>query len=107
LFVILSEAKNLLCSTFVALWRGDREAEGGSLENCCVGNGTEGSNPSLSAIILQGSGRSEKRVHNFCRIAKIELRAEGEKARRVESQGWGEINPSLSAIILQPELRVF
>jgi hypothetical protein len=52
---------------------------------------------------LQGSGRSGKRVHNFCRTAKIELRAEGEKARRVELQGWGEINPSLSAINSQPE----
>ncbi len=31
------------------LWRDVRVVEGNSLENCRAGNGTEGSNPSLSA----------------------------------------------------------
>jgi hypothetical protein len=30
-------------------WRGARVAESGSLENCCPGNGTVGSIPTLSA----------------------------------------------------------
>ena len=32
------------------LWRGVRVVEGDSLENYCAGNGTVGSNPTLSAI---------------------------------------------------------
>ena len=31
------------------MWRGARVAESGSLENCCPGNGTVGSIPTLSA----------------------------------------------------------
>ncbi len=31
------------------VWRGDRVVEGAALEKQCAGNGTEGSNPSLSA----------------------------------------------------------
>ena len=31
------------------LWRGVRVVEGAALEKQCAGNGTEGSNPSLSA----------------------------------------------------------
>jgi hypothetical protein len=34
-------------------WRGDRVVEGSSLENCRTGNGTEGSNPSLSAKLCR------------------------------------------------------
>jgi hypothetical protein len=34
------------------LWRDDREAEGARLEIVCAVTGTEGSNPSLSAIIF-------------------------------------------------------
>ena len=33
----------------VTQWRGARVAESGSLENCCPGNGTVGSIPTLSA----------------------------------------------------------
>ncbi len=32
-------------------WRGDRVVEGNGLENRRAGNGTEGSNPSLSAML--------------------------------------------------------
>ena len=35
------------------LRRGDRVADRASLERMCTGNGTEGSNPSLSAIIRE------------------------------------------------------
>ena len=39
---------------FYVLWRDVREAEGARLEIvCAVNSGTEGSNPSLSAIIIK------------------------------------------------------
>ena len=47
----------LECRAFPFLWRGGRAAEGTRLEIACTGNGTEGSNPSLSASGLRPLAR--------------------------------------------------
>ena len=41
--------RTLLAGVSLPVWRGDRVVEGNGLENRRAGNGTEGSNPSLSA----------------------------------------------------------
>lgn len=41
--------KRVISQTIFGLRRGARVAESGSLENCCPGNGTVGSIPTLSA----------------------------------------------------------
>ena len=44
---------SLTCEFLVlsSIRRGGRVVEGGSLENCCGGNSTPGSNPGLSAML--------------------------------------------------------
>lgn len=47
------------------LWRGDRVVEGTGLENRQGGNVFEGSNPSLSAIILTNKIVYSARINDF------------------------------------------
>jgi hypothetical protein len=85
-------------------WRGDRVADCASLERMCTGNGTEGSNPSLSAIwakpnTLSGAaGARDENLFDVRSECNWRWGAGGGRAAIRQSR----TNPSLSAIWAKP-----
>ena len=60
-----SRSFNFMLFSLWLFWRDARAVESGSLENCCAGNCTVGSNPTPSAIVRYFNATSQNTAINF------------------------------------------